>query len=364
MVHSFRVICLLLASLQILASPTVHIERVPDGGIQPRLVSDAAGGVHLLYFKKVDGDQRKNSGNLFYRKLLQPGKWSGAQQVSPTFTHNDAIGKASMAVDAEKRRHIVWFVSNPPGYWYSRSTENNFEPPRSLVIDNLNGTEAEASIATHKHLVTINWHAGDLRAESRRQVYSIESVNGGASFAREIAISEPALGACACCGLASSYQENGRLNIGYRSAINDTGRHMQLLSSSIALRDWQTNTLSEWSLNTCPVSSNAIKDHWLVFETRGRIYRSDFSTVGSPVGVSSHDGERQKHPAIAINSSGQQLITWGEGRGYFTGGELHIALFDAKERLMETPDTSGMIIPDYSVAAAIALESGAFLILY
>lgn len=364
MLPCLRLACLLLASTQIFASPTVHIERVPDNGIQPRLIADADGGVHLLYFKKADSDQRKNSGNLFYRKFLAPGKWTKALRVSQAFNHNDAIGKASMAVDAQKRRHIVWFVSNPPGYWYSRSRDNSFELPRSLVTDNLDGTEAEASIAVHENLVTINWHAGDLRAESRRQVYSITSNNSGTSFAREIAISDPTLGACACCGLVSSYQENGRLNIAYRSAVNDTGRHMQLLSSSMALPDWQTNTLSEWSLNTCPVSSNAILDHWLVFETRGRIYKTDFSTVGNPVGVNTHDGERQKHPAIAINSATQKLITWSEGDGYFNGGELHIALFDAQDRVMETPEPSGMMIPDYSVAAAIALENDAFLVLY
>jgi len=349
-----------MASAQILASPTVYIERVPDKGIQPRLVSDPDGGVHLLYFKKTEG--RKNSGDLFYRKLLLPGKWSTALRVSQTFTHNDAIGKASMAIDADKRLHIVWFVSNPPGYWYSRSTEKGFEPPRSLVTDNLNGVEAEATIAVRNNLVTINWHAGDLRAESKRQVYSIDSSNGGASFAREIAISDPGLGACACCGVASIYQEDGKLNIAYRSAINDTGRHMQLLSGSVSSANWQTSTLSEWKLNTCPVSSNAIKDNWLVFETRGRIYKTSFS--GSPVRVSSHDGERQKHPAIAINSAAQQLVIWGESPGYFNGGALKVAIFDSQNQIMETPDTAGMLIPDYSVAAATALEGGEFLVLY
>ena len=120
--------------------------------------------------------------------------------------------------------------------------------------------------------------------------------------------------------------------------------------------------LSEWKLNTCPVSSNAIKDNWLVFETRGRIYKTSFS--GSPIRVSSHDGERQKHPAIAINSSAQQLVTWGESPGYFNGGALKVAIFDSQNQIIETPDTTGMLIPDYSVAAAAALQGGNFLVLY
>jgi hypothetical protein len=364
MLALLRLAFLLLVSTQIPASPLVYIERVPDGGIQPRLVSDAEGGVHLLYFKKTGTGRRDISGNLVYRRLLSPGKWSPATVVSATFVHNDATGRASMAIDEDNRLHIVWFVLNPTGYWYTRSTSTGFEPPVSLVTENLEGVEAQASIAVHEDLVTINWHAGDLRAESRRQIYSIDSDNGGDSFDREIAISDPALGACACCGLTSSYRPDGKLDIAYRSAINDTGRHMQLLSGSGASASWRTNTLSEWQLNTCPLSTNDMKDPWLVFETRNRIYRTNFSIEASPLRVSNHEGEREKHPAIAVNSSAQQLIAWGEGSGYFEGGALHVAMYDAQNRLMETPDTTGLLIPNFSNAAALALADGNFLLVY
>jgi hypothetical protein len=268
-----------------------------------------------------------------------------------------------MAIDEFKRLHIVWLVADPPQYLYTRSSEGGtFEQPRSLKIEHLDGIEAAASIATHANQVAVTWHAGTLEAESSRQVYSLDSSDGGASFTREAAISDPGLGACACCGLASTYKPDGRLSIAYRSAIQDTGRHMQLLSGSLESTKWQTKTLSEWHSSTCPVSSSAMHDNWLVFETRGKLYRSD--SKHRPMRVSSNSEDRQKHPAIAINSSGQQLIAWGEGPGYFSGGALEIALFDAQFQIMETASTSGMVIPEFSAAAVVTIKDVGFLVMY
>ena len=370
MCRSALLVFLLSLALTILASPSIRIERVPDSGIQPRLLNDPDGGVHLLYFQRVktttSGTRRRSAGELYYRKMKSDGQWSIAIQVSPTIQHNDAIGKAAFSIDEQKRIHVVWFTSNPLGYWYSRSDQNvsSFDVARNMVVENLIGVEAEASIATFQDRVTISWHAGDMRQESKRQVYSITSTDNGSSFGREIAVSAAALGACACCSLATKYQSNGNYLLAYRSAVDNTGRHMQLLVASDGPDNSQTITVSKWQLNTCPVSSNDMKGKWLVFETEGKIEKYNLSEGGKAMQLSDTDGERQKHPAIAVNDSNYYLISWGEGAGYFTGGKLKLALFDSNNKTHSTPDTGGFRIPYYSVAAVAATGNGNFIVLY
>jgi hypothetical protein len=104
---------------------------------------------------------------------------------------------------------------------------------------------------------------------------------------------------------------------------------------------------------------------WLVFETRGTLFKFDvrkdvLSIPLSPKG----DAGRQKHPSIAIGDQGEQLITWGEGPGYFDGGILNLQLLSVEGTLLPTPDTSAMEIPKYSVAAAGYSPKSGFVVLY
>ena len=46
----------------------VIVQRTPDGGLQPRLVQDAEGTIHLLYFKKRLNRPAAREGNLYYRQ--------------------------------------------------------------------------------------------------------------------------------------------------------------------------------------------------------------------------------------------------------------------------------------------------------
>src|SRR5258708_4283731 len=56
------VLMLVLAS-RLASAETVKVLRTPEGGIQPQSVADAAGTIHLIYFK---GDA--NGGDEFYVK--------------------------------------------------------------------------------------------------------------------------------------------------------------------------------------------------------------------------------------------------------------------------------------------------------
>jgi hypothetical protein len=137
---------------------------------------------------------------------------------------------------------------------------------------------------------------------------------------------------------------------------------MQLLKSNDG---WRTQTVSEWSLTTCPVSSNSLTGDWLVFETRGALFKFDVRKNVPLIQVApKEDAERQKHPSIAIGDHGEQLITWGQGPGYFDGGMLNFQLQSGDGTLLPTPDTSGMEIPKYSVAAAGYTPKSGFVVLY
>ena len=338
--------------------PRWHIERVPDSGIQPRLVADAAGKVHLLYFQFVNRETRR--GHYVHRSRHGNGDWSDPVRVFDVpLSHNDAIGKASLAVDDRGRVHVIWFPGD--SYYYARSTEDGsaFESPRKLVTDNANGIEAEAAIAVKDNEITIAWHAGDMADEASRQVYVVRSIDGGDHFGAETAISDASLGACACCTLATGYDRSGEFVYAYRSAINGTGRHLQLV------RGTSTQSVGDWTVDTCPVSSNTIKRDWLVFETQGVVMSTSVNSP-APRPVTTSDGDlRQKHPDIAINSKGERLVVWGEANGYVKGGQLRAQFLgetDSHQRMQ--PDTGDMTIPDFSIAATAALADDSFLILY
>ncbi|HLB30577.1 MAG TPA: hypothetical protein VJN91_03525, partial [Gammaproteobacteria bacterium] len=106
---------------QISPAPAIRLEPVPDHGIQPLLATDARGTVHLIYFKKSAPGGTERRGRLYYRSYDQ-GRWSPALRVSSRpFDHQDAIARASFALDSDGRVHVTWLNSDLPALMYSRS---------------------------------------------------------------------------------------------------------------------------------------------------------------------------------------------------------------------------------------------------
>ena len=58
----------LLLTLGGQARAEILVQETPDGGLQPRLVQAADGGIHLLYFKKRLNRPAAREGNLYYRE--------------------------------------------------------------------------------------------------------------------------------------------------------------------------------------------------------------------------------------------------------------------------------------------------------
>ena len=69
------------------------------------------------------------------------------------------------------------------------------------------GIDAGADIAAFGSRVAVVWAAGDLSREFERTVFTRISADNGASFGDELQISNPDLGACACCSLAADFTD-------------------------------------------------------------------------------------------------------------------------------------------------------------
>ncbi|MFM1896787.1 MAG: hypothetical protein RLZZ385_1861 [Pseudomonadota bacterium] len=358
--------------------PAVQLQRVPDQGIHPRILVDGQGQTHLLYFRRDSQEGRSAQGLLYYRQYdAEAEDWGPAVRVSTDrYDHGDPIFRAGFASDDEGRIHVVWHQSRPAEYFYTRSNteRSSFEPQRRIVADYLDGIDAGAAIAVRGDSVAVVWAAGDLDMEASRSVYLRLSTDAGTSFAAERMIGDPALGACACCGLAAEFDQQGRLLVAYRSAIDGTGRNMQILSvdpeESGAGSYLPMEALRSWDLAACPVTTNdfvpdAAGNPWLVFENQSRVVAMTPTRAGSEQLVSDSPPQtREKHPAAAINDQGEHLVAWGEGAGFFSGGSLHWALFDSGGARLAGPVTEPVDIPDNSSPAVMVDGSGDFIILY
>ncbi|MDP2127048.1 MAG: hypothetical protein Q8K97_06680 [Pseudohongiella sp.] len=374
------VLVLLAACSDPSAPPSVDLQRVPNDGIHPRIMFDEWGDTHLLYFRPEFPDNGLYLGNLYYTRYDNlAGSWKPEMKVSEEpFNYKDPIYRANLAIDGESRVHVLWFVDRPSQFVYTRSNieKSSFESPRPIVEQNMEGIDAAAEISSYSNRITIVWGAGDVSREDQRSVFMLESQDYGSTFGEEVMIADAALGACACCGLAAEFNQQGELIVAYRSAINNTGRHMQrLVVTRNAHSDIQTSyqpvhALSEWELSSCPVSTNDIVrdeegDHWLAYESQSQVVKLNMSDNSMPVLVSAEPAAaREKHPAMAFNGAGYKLISWGEGGGFFSGGFLRRALFDIEGNRVPLPELEELEIPDRSFVAVMVKPDGNFLILY
>ncbi|MBL4582497.1 MAG: hypothetical protein JKY29_11810 [Gammaproteobacteria bacterium] len=377
-----QLLCLLFAML--LGSAVVaeiHIQKTPDGGVQPRLSVDESGNIHLLYFKKRLSAPSAREGNLYYRQYLPeqnrfglPVKVSSKAYDIRTFS----IARASMAVGGDGRVHVVWYLPGDNQYYYSRSNaeRSQFEARKPVVNEFGEGLDAGADIAALGSQVAIVWGAGALSREHERTVYGRLSTDSGATFSDELQMGNKELGACACCSLATNFGAENELAIAYRSAIDGVGRHMQALTVQFAGKAIQESDyaelspLQEWELSACPLSTNDITvdtedNQWLVFETEGRINQLQLGTGIDAMPVADpFIKTRQKNPAVAINSEGDRLIVWGEAISHTRGGRLNMHLFadDGSDKGAEFVEE--ISIPKFSFPATVVLPSGDFLVLY
>ncbi|MDP4941150.1 MAG: hypothetical protein NWR63_03515 [OM182 bacterium] len=378
-------LAMLLLLCSVVARGEVFVTSIPDGGLQPRLVTAADGGVHLLYFKKRLSAPSAREGNLYYREYLREERRFGLPiKVSSTAFNLQtfAIARASMAIDGEGRAHVIWYLPRENRYLYARSDVQRlqFEEQRSLVSAYIEGVDAAADVAAEGNQVAIVWGAGALSAEQERTVYARFSDDGGESFGAEQRVGNKDLGACACCSLAAEFDPQGRLSIAYRSAIDGVGRHMQwltlhaetpsLATANEALRgDYSPlQPLQEWEMSSCPLSTNDFAldtngEPWVAFETAARIIRLKANGTAAAVQEPATQ-TRQKNPSIAVAANGDVLTAWGEAISHSKGGALRAQLEDANGVIIEWELGTEITLPNFSFPAAAAIGGNDFLLLW
>lgn len=358
----------------------IIIQPTPDQGLQPRLSVDDNGNVHLLYFKKRINRPASREGNLYYRSYdHETGQFSLPVKVSSSAfsMQTFSIARASMAITEDGRVHAFWYYPRTSEMIYSRSNPERtmFETQRSMVSVFQEGIDAGGDIASIGSSVALVWGAGKLTEEHQRTMFARFSDDYGKTFSDEVMVSNPDLGACACCSLAADYAGSSDLVIGYRSAIDGVGRHMQVLTLKNINQGitgafyGEMSELQEWEASFCPLSTNDIErtgeQRWLVFETQNRIMRMELmsqnpvSAVGEPFSET-----RQKNPALAINHIGEQLIVWGEAISHSRGGRLNLKLLNKDGSNAEYSFTENIMINDYSFPAAASLPNNDFMVLH
>lgn len=367
----------------------VTLARIPNGGLQPEVAVGAAGVIHMVYFS---GEPR--AGNLYYVRSSDFGKsFSAPIRVNSQPDSAIATGTirgAQLALGRNGRIHVAWNGSDaatpkaPPNpktgrpsspmlYARSSTTRSAFEPQRNLITATPNLDGGGSLAADSKGSVYVAWHGnavGDDGSEANRRVWLARSLDDGATFERERAVSSPSTGACGCCGLRIASSPTGTLHLLYRSAAEMTNRDVYALSSTDRGQTFQGERLHPWSIAACPMTSMSLvlaRDRVLgAWETAGQVFYGD---IGSPASkgraliAAPGEGTGRKHPRLAVNDKGETLFTWTEGMAWARGGSVAWQLFDRAGKLTgSTGRQTG--VPVWSFAAAASHPNGTFTILY
>jgi hypothetical protein len=352
--------------------------RVPNGGIQPQVVVDGKGVLHMIYYH---GDPRH--GDIFYVRANNAGDaFSRPLRVNSVQDSAIAIGNirgAHLAVGKEGRVHVAWNGSGKGGpafesMFYTRRNDQGtaFEPQRN-VIESAKGLDGGGSVATDDSgNVYVVWHAPEpgTKGEERRRVWVARSTDEGKTFAHEKAAFDKDTGACGCCGLRAFADRTGNVYVLYRSALQRLQRDTYLLLSTDKGVNFHGDDLHPWKIEACPMSSFAFAEGpaevLAAWETNGQVY---FARIDPATGkrtepvVAPGDARDRKHPVVASNKQGQILLAWTEGMGWERGGSVAWQVFEKDGRPTgEKGRAAG--VPVWSLVAAFARADGGFTIVY
>jgi len=367
---------LALATAQAAPPSSPILSRVPSDGIQPQVLVDDKGAVHLLYFS---GDAK--AGDLYYaRRPAGVSRFEAPLRVNSMPATAVAIGTirgGQLALGRAGRVHVAWNGANKakdhPGasMFYSRLDPNGaaFEPQRDLMTFT-GGLDGGGSVTAEQDgTVYVAWH-GIARAgesESSRGIFLARSRDDGQTFEPERDINPEPTGACACCGLKVLSNQRW-LFVLYREAREGTQRDERLIGSQDKGETFRPLFAHPWKGTTCPMSSAwlAPETHLTqaAWENRGRIWLtridSESARASEPISPS---GSSQKYPVTAASASGTLLVAWVEGAGWQKGGALCWQLFDPKGKALGPPGhTNG--VPAWSFAAAWTRADEGFEIIY
>ncbi len=354
---------------------SIETIRVPNEGIQPQAVVDQSGILHLIYFK---GDA--NGGDLFYvRQMGGDTTFSVPIQVNSLPSSIIATGTvrgAHVALGRQGRVHVSWMGSAdanggshdklPMFYTRLNDAQTGFEPQRN-VVQQAYGLDGGGSVAadTLGH-VYVAWHAGS--EEASRKVWMVKSDDDGKTFAQEKPVWSKQTGACGCCGMRIFSESSGALYVMYRSATEMVNRDMFVLQSQDYGQTFHGVKVHGWVVNSCPMSTSAMfqgkTNTWAAWETKGQVYFASVSDLENvKLMTPNGEGDRNKHPALAQNKTGEVLLAWSSGSGWKKAGTLEYQLFDRAGKPLGTPIV-GELVPVWSKPTVVAKPKGDFVVLY
>jgi hypothetical protein len=374
------------------AVPSVQLVRLAEGQSQPRVVV-ADGVIHLLTYggDASGGDlsySRSDDGTKTFNESIRVNSQDGSAISAGT------IRGGQMAVDGDGRVHVAWNGSSsaePKGslnpeqpadssyngtpFLYSRlGGSGEFTPQRNLMGKTFALDGGGTIAADREGNVYAAWHGSapdSAPAEAGRQVWLERSVDGGATFAEERAISDPAQGACGCCSSHLFAGDGGHVGVFYRTAREIEHRDGFLLTSADYGETFEGTMLQPWTISACPMSSASFSQGpaglLVAWETAGQVSfvpvdLSSGEALGKPVAAPGEAATR-KHPSLAQNSEGETLLVWTEVAGWGKGGSVYWQLFDAEgNELPESGSAAG--IPAWSFGTAVALADDSFAVLY
>ena len=360
----------------------VTLLRVPGRGIQPQVVVDGKGIVHLVCLR---GDPRNI--DIFYSRSRDGGKTSSRPlRVNSQLGSAIAIGNirgAHLAIGKNGRPHVAWNGSDKarpkaPGdatpMLYSRLNDagSAFEPQRNLIsaASVLDGGGSVAADAEGN--VCVVWHSpapGD-RGETKRRVWVTRSTDEGKTFGQPEAVNDRTTGVCGCCGLRAFADRKGTVFVLYRAATGGVDRDTYLLRSTKKGDSFLSDKVDSWKAEQCPMSSytfvEGAKGVVAAWETQGQVYfaRIDPATGKRSAAVAAPGKSRsRKHPAVAVNTRGETILVWTEGMGWARGGAVAWQVFDRDGK--PTADRGRADgVPAWSLVAVFARPDGGFTVVY
>ena len=356
----------------------VTLQRVPDGGIQPRVAIDDRGTVHLIYFRG-----EPSHGDIFYvRSTDAGGTFSDPIRVNSTAGSAIATGSvrgAQIAVGGTGRVHVAWNGSRPIGpastpMLYARLNDAGtaFEPERNVMRAAYNIDGGGAVAADRNGHVYVLWHANapGERDEGKRRVWIARSADDGRSFDRERSVFDEPTGACGCCGLGAFADRRGGVYVLFRSAFEVTNRDMYLLASRDLGEHFSGMRIDRWNAGVCMMSTQAFAQGasgvFTAWETIGQVSVGRIDAVtGKPSNVTAAPGDdrTRKHPALAVNTRGDVLLAWTEGTAWNKGGSAAWQVFDSEGHSIGNAGRADGV-PVWGLVAAYARPDGGFAIVY
>lgn len=357
--------------------PVVTVTRLPPGGVQPDVATDARGIVHLVY---LSGDPK--AADVFYTTSRD----GGTTFAPPTRVNSEAgsaialgtIRGAQLALGRDGRVHVVWNGSTagrPPAgdgagmpLLYARSAgSGRFEPQRALMTTTRHLDGGASVAATDTGEVYVAWHGNALRGEEgeqARRVWLAVSRDDGGTFAPEVAISSPETGVCGCCGLEIAASDR-RVDVLYRGARAQVHRDIHALHSTDGGRTFTARLVDAWEIGACPMSSMAVlpdASPLYAWEHDGQVAFRWNERVAGPAAADTTDARaRRKHPRLARSPQGHVLLSWAAGTSWNKGGTVGWQIFDGDRALAPAEMRDGL--PAWSFPA-VAAVGDRFVVIY